>query len=143
MVLDTTEFFLYFHFRENCVFMFLLIKFVQIWNQSAKDSLEYAMWIRIFILNMVLVFICNSSIGAHLCNEISKLILKDICLNRLGRFKIRSHGKTCFLLRMCNVFWATGWQRSYLKYIVQITQPSQYANLQYRYAVTSGSTSMI
>ena len=40
---------------------------------------------------------------------------------------------------------ATGWwPRSYRKYILQITQPSQYryATLQYRFAVTSGSPSM-
>ena len=37
----------------------------------------------------------------------------------------------------------TGWPRSYRKYLLQITQPSQYryANLQYRFAVTSGSPS--
>ena len=37
----------------------------------------------------------------------------------------------------------TGWPRSYRKYILQITQPSQYgyAKLQYRCAVTSGSSS--
>ena len=35
----------------------------------------------------------------------------------------------------------TGWPRSYRKYLLQITQPSQYgyAKLQYRFAVTSGS----
>ena len=34
--------------------------------------------------------------------------------------------------------------RSYRKYILQVTQPSQYiyANLQYRFAVTSGSPSI-
>ena len=38
----------------------------------------------------------------------------------------------------------TGWPRSYRKYILQITQPSQYvyAKLQYRFAVTSGSPSI-
>ena len=37
----------------------------------------------------------------------------------------------------------TGWPRSYRKYIRQITQPSQYryAQLQYRFAVISGSPS--
>ena len=37
----------------------------------------------------------------------------------------------------------TGWPRSYRKYILQITPPSQYgyATLQYRFAVTSGSPS--
>ena len=37
----------------------------------------------------------------------------------------------------------TGWPRSYRKYILQITQHSQYgyAKLQYRFAVTSGSPS--
>ena len=37
----------------------------------------------------------------------------------------------------------TGWPRSYRKYILQITQPSQYryAKLQHRLAVTSGSPS--
>ena len=37
----------------------------------------------------------------------------------------------------------TGSPRSYRKHILQITQPSQYryAKLQYRFAVTSGSTS--
>ena len=37
----------------------------------------------------------------------------------------------------------TGWPRSYRKYILQITQPSQYgyAKLQYRFAVTSLSPS--
>ena len=35
---------------------------------------------------------------------------------------------------------STGWPRSYRKYILQITQPSQYgyAKLQYRFTVTSG-----
>ena len=39
----------------------------------------------------------------------------------------------------------TGWPRSYSKYIFQIAQPSQYryANLQNRFAVTSGSPSII
>ena len=39
--------------------------------------------------------------------------------------------------------YTTGWPRSYRKYILQITQPSQYgyAKLQYRFAVTSGSSS--
>ena len=38
---------------------------------------------------------------------------------------------------------ATGWPRSYRKYILQIPQPSQYgyAKSQYRFAVTSGSPS--
>ena len=37
----------------------------------------------------------------------------------------------------------TGWARNYRKYILQITQPSQYrfAKLKYRFAVTSGSPS--
>ena len=37
----------------------------------------------------------------------------------------------------------TGWPRSYRKYILQITQPSEYGygKLQYRFAVTSGSPS--
>ena len=37
---------------------------------------------------------------------------------------------------------STGWPRSYRKYILQITQPSQYgyAKLQYRFAVTYWST---
>ena len=39
----------------------------------------------------------------------------------------------------------TGWARSYRKYLLQITQPSQYwyAKIQYRFAVTSGSPSSI
>ena len=39
----------------------------------------------------------------------------------------------------------TGWPRSYRKYILQITQTSQYgyAKLQYRFAVTSGSPSSL
>ena len=39
---------------------------------------------------------------------------------------------------------ATGWSISYRKYILQITQPSQYrySKLQYRFAVTSWSPSM-
>ena len=39
----------------------------------------------------------------------------------------------------------TRWPRSYRKYILQITQPSQYryGNLQYRFAVTSGSPSTL
>ena len=42
-------------------------------------------------------------------------------------------------------FGHTGWPRSYRKYILQITQPSQYryTKLQYRFAVTSGSPSTI
>ena len=38
----------------------------------------------------------------------------------------------------------TGWPKSYRKYILQITQPSQYryAKLQHKYAVTSGSPSI-
>ena len=38
----------------------------------------------------------------------------------------------------------TWWPRSYRKYILQITQPSQYryAKLQYRFAITSGSPSI-
>ena len=38
----------------------------------------------------------------------------------------------------------TGWPRSYRKYILQITQTSQYryAKLQYRFSVTSGSPSI-
>ena len=40
---------------------------------------------------------------------------------------------------------ATGWPRSYRKYILLITQPSQYgyAKLQYRFAVTSWSPSTL
>ena len=39
----------------------------------------------------------------------------------------------------------TGWPRSYRKYILQITPPSQYgyAKLQHRFAVTSGSPSIL
>ena len=39
----------------------------------------------------------------------------------------------------------TGWSISYRKYILQITQPSQYryAKLQYRFAVISGSPSIV
>ena len=41
------------------------------------------------------------------------------------------------------VYWYTGWPRRYRKYILQITQPSQYgyAKLKYRFAVISGSPS--
>ena len=40
---------------------------------------------------------------------------------------------------------STGWPRSYRKYILQITQPSQYiyAKLLYRFTVTSGSPSIL
>ena len=40
---------------------------------------------------------------------------------------------------------ATGWPRSSRKYILKITQPSQYgyAKLQYRFAVTAGSSSKV
>ena len=40
-------------------------------------------------------------------------------------------------------YYSTGWSISYRKYILQITQPSQYryAKLQYRFAVISGSPS--
>ena len=39
----------------------------------------------------------------------------------------------------------TGWPRSYCKYMLQITQPSQYGyeKLQYRFAITSGSPSTL
>ena len=42
-------------------------------------------------------------------------------------------------------YFDTGWPRSYRKYILQITQPSLYgyAKLHYRFAVTSGSPSMV
>ena len=52
----------------------------------------------------------------------------------------------------CTLFWTyasdcrtiTGWPRSYRKYILQTTQPSQYryAKLKYIFAVTSGSPSI-
>ena len=43
-----------------------------------------------------------------------------------------------------HTFMIAGWPRSYRKYILQITQLSQYryAKLQHRFAVTSGSPSM-
>ena len=48
---------------------------------------------------------------------------------------------------LCHFFSGTytGWPRSYRKYILQITQPSQsgYAKSQYRYAVVSWSPSII
>ena len=59
----------------------------------------------------------------NLCEE--SLMRNNLCVHQIFRFT------------------TTGWPRSYRKYILQITQPSQYrcAKLQYMFAVNSGSPS--
>ena len=71
----------------------------------------------------------------------------SLCLNICMKKK---QGQTVHMLQIAT-FWYilarvySGWPRSYCKYILRITQPSQYgyAKLQYRFAVTSGSPSSL
>ena len=52
--------------------------------------------------------------------------------------------RQCIIVHMRHIKYGdTGWPSCYRKYILQITQPSQYgyAKFQYRFAVTSGSPS--
>ena len=65
-----------------------------------------------------------------------------LCL--CGRYTQRIRRRWAFnSVTLQSVKTCTGWPRSYRKYKMQITQPSQYryAKLQYRFAVTSGSPS--
>ena len=96
---------------------------------------------RLWVSSMVYILDGNSEHGAHAKEK--KLLWGENTLSLYNQMSLTDQ-ITEIAPYVRTYFWGTGWPGSYRKYILQITQPSQYryAKLRYRFAVTCGSPSM-
>ena len=113
----------------------LIYKTCKFWNNSYKSYIKILFYVSTKTLFFSILF-------GHKYHSTSNLKYKTLALaNILWRHMETKPLHACTPLIDCD----TGWPRSYRKYILQITQPSQYGytKLQYRFAATSGSPSII
>ena len=97
--------------------------------------------------NLILHSVYTYILYSQARHERPKKINKWTYWYKLSKWKLVQRRKTKKNLTQLKIdarYPNTGWPRSYRRYLLQISQPSQYGyvKLQYRFAVNSGSPSM-